>query len=160
MNLSFLDYLRRGELPPIVFSTPRAEVLRLLGTPTSWAGKDDPLFQPPRRDFHTSGSISFGSLTFSFDAGDRVESIMLCHAFECAYPSGSLFFPESATTIQDVAELMQGYDIPFEDTSTEGDSSQLRTASGVVMATNFAQDGEGRILSCHSQRARSVPRLD
>ena len=159
MHLSFLDYLRSGELPPIVFGTSRAEVLRLLGTPTSWVSKDDPLFQPPRRDFRSSDSISFGSLTVSFDAGDRVESIMLCQAFECVYPSGSLFFPDNTTTIHDVAELMRGQDIPFEDTSPDRDGSHLRTASGVDIVMSLARDAEGRVLSCYSERSRHASRV-
>jgi len=154
MHLSFLDYLRTGELPPILFGTPRAEVLRQMGTPTSWVSKDDPLFQPPRRDrdYHVSDSFSYGSITLSFDAQDVVESTMIALCLECAYPPGSLFFPEPTTLICDVAELMRGQSIQFEDTSEHGDGSCLRTSSGVDIVANK----EGRILSCHSKRPEYV----
>jgi hypothetical protein len=151
MHLSFLDYLRTGELPPILFGTARTEVLRELGKPTSWVSKDDPLFQPPRRDrdYHVSDSFSYGSITFSFDAQDVVESIMVSLWLECVYPPGSLFFPAATTLIGDVAEMMRGQSIKFEDTSENGDGSFLRTASGVEIVAGK----EGKILSCHSKRA-------
>jgi len=154
MHLSFLDYLRTGELPPILFGTAREEALRQLGTPTSWASKDDPLFQPPRRDrdYHVSDSFSYGSITFSFDAQDVVESIMIALCLECSYPPGSLFFPEPTTSIHDVAELMRGQSIQFEDTSEHRDGSLFRTSSGVDIAVGK----DGRILSCHSKRPKHV----
>ncbi len=150
MHLSFLDYLRTGGLPPILSGTSRKEVLRQLGTPTSWVSKDDPLFQPPRldRDYHVSDSFSYGSIVFSFNAQDVVESIMFALCLKCAFPPGSLFFPESTTTIYDVADLMRGLAIKFEDSSEHGDGSLLETSSGVIIAAGK----EGKLLSCHSRR--------
>jgi len=152
MHLSFLDYLRTGELPPILFGTKRVEVLRQLGVPTSWVSKDDPLFQPPRhdRDYHVSDAFSYGSITFSFDAQDVVESIMVFLFLECAYPPGSLFFPEPTTSIYDVADFMRGQSIRFDDMNEHGDGSFLRTSSGV----NIVAGKDGRVLSCNSERPK------
>ena len=150
-HLSFLDFLRSGELPPIRLGAARAEVLRLLGTPTSWVSKDDPLFQPPRRDYRTSDSISFGTLTFSFDANDCVEHIMLSPSSEdgeCVYPPGSLYFPGRTTSVHEVADLMRSHGIPFEDISHNRDGSELKAASGIVVLMSQSREHNGAIFYC------------
>src|SRR4051794_30756463 len=126
MKLSFYEFLRHGEMPPIAFGVQRADILRVFGSPSSWVSLDDPLFEKPRRDFLRSDSISFGSLTLSFDADDRLESIMLAMAFECTWPEGALHFPSGDATVSEVATAMRWRAIPFEDASANGDGSMLR----------------------------------
>lgn len=110
------------------------------------------MFQPPRRDFLVSDSVSFGSITFSFDATDQISSINLFLYFEAVYPAGSVFFPDWKTNIYDVARLMRDQSIPFEDTSPERDWSELRTDSGVVIGMSLKHDEYGRVLCCISDR--------
>jgi hypothetical protein len=131
-----------------VFGTPRAEVLRLIGKPSSWVSKDDPLFPPPRRDFLRSDSISFGSLTFSFDSDDRVELIMLALALECSWPPQAPGFPAATTTADDVAAIMRQHSIPFRDVSEKADSGMLETESGVKIC---GAPRTGRLLSLYSE---------
>lgn len=160
VELSFLDFLRTGELPPIRRGTTREQVLRLLGTPTSWVSRDDPLFQPPRRDYRTSNSISFGSLTFSFDQTDRIDFMMVSPPFEgeCSYPPGSLYFAERTTSILAVAELMRAHGIPFEESSIKGGGMELKTEAGVVVSS--ANETHEIFYCGHEPRNEDVAKID
>jgi hypothetical protein len=155
MKLSFYDFLRNGEMPPIVFGLTRTEILRLLGTPSSWVSRDDPLFEKPGRDFLGSDSISFGSLALSFDAEDQLESIMLAMALECDWPNGAMHFPSRDTTISEIADAMRWREIRFDDVSATGDGSMLRTSAGVEIIASARASDEGRLVSCHLQRPLS-----
>ena len=151
MKLSFIEYLRTGQLPPLVFGSPRAEVLRFLGTPSSWVSQDDPLFEKPRRDHLHSDSVSYGSLAFSFDENDRVEQIMLAMAFECSWPAEAQSFPTREMRIPDIIDLMREHNIPFADIGLMNDGSMLRTASGVEILASQRLMDERRLLSCCSK---------
>ena len=128
--------LRQGDIPPIVFGTPRKQVLELLGKPTSWVSRNDPLFATPRRDFHTSDSFSFGSITFSFDSRDQLDCISIYLGFEISYPQGFMFFPTYETRVAGVAEMMRSFDIPFD---ISDDGNCMRTDSGVEIVRGFRE---------------------
>lgn len=121
------------------------------------------MFQPPRRDYRTSDSLSFGSLTFSFDANDGVEHIMLspcCPDKEWLFPPGSLYFPDRTTSVHKVAELMRGHGIPFEDISYNRDGSELKTSSGVVVIMSQSLGDKGGIFYCGLDNQKTGKEID
>ena len=141
---SFIDLLRGGDIPPVVFGTPRLRVLEQFGTPNRWSSRDEPNFSPPKRDYRTADFFSYGSLGFGFDHRDELDHISIILVTDFFYPEGFRYFPHRTTRISEVLDLMRGFDIGFTDVSGCGDC--FRTESGVQIYTGF-HEGEAGFLS-------------
>jgi hypothetical protein len=140
MESPLVQYLRTGTIAPLKKGEPKAQVEATLGKPDDWRGRITCFTweAPPLADFRDSQGWSYGSLGVQFDDrglhnGMTLDYSEVLRPIQFLPPFHGL--PATPFSVRDLIEMMDTYQIMFEDTRGDRDWPFILTEGGVAVAT-------------------------